>query len=77
MLPKRLNLAILAQALEDALRAEFGKPLTGAPSSPEDIDYALMLIGRYPSLAKKFRAAPDYQKKRWLSALEATLEERK
>lgn len=46
----RLELEILAQALEDVLRYELGLPLTGVAKQDEETEYedALAYLGRHP-----------------------------
>lgn len=61
----KLQLHILAQAIEDVLRFELGLPLVGAAAQthPELYAEALSFLARYPTLVNRWKYA---NKRAWL-----------
>jgi len=62
---RRLQLLILAQALEDILLYELGLPLVGSPRNVEEAyENALAYIGAYPTLINRWKSR---DKRTWLN----------
>lgn len=67
----RLNIAILAQALEDALRHDLNKPITGGGCAYDSYTY----LRKYPKVFNKLIKSSVKEKRRWLCIIERELNE--
>lgn len=72
----RLELEILAQALEDVLRFELGLPLTGCEPSQEEYWYedALTYLSRHPRASERLKFLETLNKTELLREVERVRE---